>query len=83
MEELLSEGSTLAQLSRRYDISSGLILHWKKRYEEGGLGEGPKQVPDRQMGQPSFVLGGQYPITGYYVNPRSVFRQGWTLAKQQ
>ncbi len=27
----------------------------------------PKQVPDRQMGQPSFVLGGQYPITAYYV----------------
>ncbi len=21
------------------------------------------------MGQPSFVLGGQYPITGYYANP--------------
>ncbi len=24
--------------------------------------ESPKRVPDRQMGQPSFVLGGQYPI---------------------
>ena len=34
VEELLSQSSTLAQLSRRYDISSGLILHWKKRYEE-------------------------------------------------
>ncbi len=31
VEELLSETSTLAQLSRRYDISSGLIVHWKKR----------------------------------------------------
>ncbi len=30
--------------------------------------ESPKRVPDRQMGQPSFVLDGQYPITGYYVN---------------
>ncbi|MCH8054728.1 MAG: transposase, partial [Deltaproteobacteria bacterium] len=29
VEQLLSESSTLAQLSRRYDISSGLIVHWK------------------------------------------------------
>jgi transposase len=43
VEELLSESSTLAQLSRRYDISSGLIVHWKKRYEGGGLIEGPSQ----------------------------------------
>ncbi len=43
VEELLSETSTLAQLSRRYDISSGLILHWKKRYEGGRLVEGPSQ----------------------------------------
>ena len=42
--------------------------------------ESPKRVPDRQTCQPSFVLGGQYPITGNYVNPRSVFKQGWTLA---
>jgi len=26
------------------------------------------RVRDRQTGQPSFVLGGQYPITVYYVN---------------
>jgi hypothetical protein len=37
--------------------------------------ESPKRVPDRQTGQPSFVLGGQYPRTIYYVNPWSVFRQ--------
>jgi len=43
VEELLSETSTLAQLSRRHDISSGLIVHWKKRYEGGGLIEGPSQ----------------------------------------
>jgi len=43
-EEWLSQSSTLAQLSRRYDISSGLILHWKKRYEKGGLVEGPSQT---------------------------------------
>jgi len=41
VEELLRESSTLAQLSRRYEISSGLIRHWKKRYEQGGLDEGP------------------------------------------
>ena len=44
VEELLSQNSTLAQLSRRYDISSGLILHWRKRYEEGRLVEGPSQT---------------------------------------
>ncbi len=43
VEELLSESSTLGQLSRRYDISSGLIVQWKKRYEGGGLIEGPSQ----------------------------------------
>ncbi len=43
VEELLSETSTLGQLSRRCDISSGLIVHWKKRYEGRGLVEGPSQ----------------------------------------
>ena len=41
VEELLGKVSSLGQLSRRLDVSSGLILHWKKRYEEGGLAEGP------------------------------------------
>ena len=41
VEELLSESSTLAQLSRRYDISSGLIRHWKKRYEQGAWWRAP------------------------------------------
>jgi hypothetical protein len=36
--------------------------------------ESPKRVPDRQTGQPSFVLGGQYPITAYYVNLRGGFQ---------
>ncbi len=43
VQELLSESSTLGQLSRRYDISSGLIVYWKKRYGEGKLMEGPSQ----------------------------------------
>ena len=41
VEELLSRAASLGQLSRRFDVSSGLILHWKKRYEAGGLAEGP------------------------------------------
>jgi transposase len=41
--ELLSGGCTLAQLSRRYGVSPGLILYWKKRYEQAGLSEGPSQ----------------------------------------
>ena len=45
--ELLGGGCTLAQLSRRHDVSSGLILYWKKRYEEGGLAEGPSQSEKR------------------------------------
>ncbi len=44
VEELLSQNSTLAQLSRRYDVSSGLLVHWKKRYEGGELVEGPSQT---------------------------------------
>lgn len=41
VEELLSKALSLGQLSRRHEVSSGLILHWAKRYEEGGLTEGP------------------------------------------
>ncbi len=44
VEELLSGVTTLAQLSRRLEVSSGLILHWKRRYEEGGLVEGPSRT---------------------------------------
>ena len=43
--------------------------------------ESPKRVPDRQTIQLSFVLGGQYSIAAYYVNPRSVFRQSWMLPR--
>ncbi len=39
----------------------------------------PNQARVRST-QSSVVLGGQYPITGCYVNVISVFRQGWTLA---
>lgn len=40
VEELLSGSATTGQLSRRYEISSGLIGHWKNRYLEGKLIEG-------------------------------------------
>jgi len=32
VEELLSGMSTPAQLTRRYEISSGLLYHWKDQY---------------------------------------------------
>jgi len=42
--ELLWEGYTLAQFSPRHDVSSGLILHWKKTLQEAGLTEGRRRV---------------------------------------
>jgi transposase len=41
VEELLSGVSTSAQLSRRHNISSGLIYHWKKQYAKGSFGNKP------------------------------------------
>jgi transposase len=40
VEELLSGSATTGQLSRRYEISSGLIGYWKNRYLDGKLIEG-------------------------------------------
>lgn len=40
VEELLSGVATLGQLSRRYEISSGLIGHWRERYIAGKLADG-------------------------------------------
>lgn len=40
MEELLSGSATMGQLSRRYEISTGLIGYWRKQYAEGKLIEG-------------------------------------------
>ncbi len=42
--------------------------------------KGHQRRPEWQTGRAGVFLGGQYPITVYYVNSRSVFRQGWTLA---
>lgn len=41
VEELLSGISTPGQLSRRHDIASGLLYHWKKQYAKGSFGNEP------------------------------------------
>ena len=40
-EELLSGMSTPAQLTRRYEISSGLLYHWKEQYAKGRFNNEP------------------------------------------
>ena len=37
VEELLSGITRPAQLSRRYNLSRGLVYHWKKQYAKGKL----------------------------------------------
>lgn len=44
VEELLSGISTPAQISRRYEISSGLLYHWKRQYAKGGFENPPDQT---------------------------------------
>jgi len=41
VEEFLSGVSRPAQLCRRYDISSGLLYHWKRQYCRGRFGNQP------------------------------------------
>jgi len=41
MEELLSGESRPAQLCRRYNISAGLLYHWKKQYSRGKFNNEP------------------------------------------
>lgn len=41
VEELLSGASTPAQLIRRYEISSGLLYHWKEQYAKGRFNNEP------------------------------------------
>lgn len=43
VEELLSGINTRAQISRKYNLSGGLIAHWKEQYEQGKLGNEPTQ----------------------------------------
>lgn len=41
VEENLSSLASIGQLSRRYELSPGLIEAWKRKYHEGTLTEGP------------------------------------------
>lgn len=43
IEELLSGVSTPAQLIRRYEISSGLLYHWKEQYARGRFNNEPSK----------------------------------------
>ena len=44
VEELLSGISSPAQIIRRYEISSGLLYHWKKQYPKGAFENPPDQT---------------------------------------
>ena len=43
VEEVLSGTTGPAQLCRRYNLSSGLVYHWKKQYARGKLNNEPVQ----------------------------------------
>lgn len=39
--ELLSNGTTAAQICRKHQITAGTLYHWKKRFERGKFGNEP------------------------------------------
>lgn len=43
VRELLSEVYTSAQICRRYELSPGLLYHWKRQYERGKLDNEPTE----------------------------------------
>jgi len=43
VEELLGGTSGPAQLTRKYNLSSGLLYHWKKQYAKGKFNNEPTQ----------------------------------------
>jgi transposase len=43
IQELLSGVSTPAQLTRRYEISSGLLYHWRKQYYKNLFSHAPNR----------------------------------------
>jgi transposase len=43
IEELLSGTSSLAQLTRRHEISSGLLYHWEEQYVRGRFNNEPSK----------------------------------------
>lgn len=44
IEELLSGISSPAQIIRRYEISSGLLYHWKKHHAKGAFENPPDKT---------------------------------------
>ena len=56
--------------------------------DQGQMNKGLRKIPQGPpattgaANRPGLVLlSRHYPITDYYVNPRSVFRQSWTLPR--
>ena len=43
VEELVSRESGLAQLRRRYDVTSSLLYHWKRQYSRGKFDNEPRE----------------------------------------
>ena len=43
VEELVSRESGLAQLRRRYDVTSSLLYHWKRQYSRGKFNGEPSE----------------------------------------
>jgi len=43
VEELMSGESRPAQLCRRYNITSGVLYHWKKQYSRGKFNNEPTE----------------------------------------
>ena len=43
VEELLSRVTGLAQLTRKYNLSRGLLYHWRKQYARGKFDNEPTQ----------------------------------------
>jgi len=43
VEELLNRTTEPAQLARRYNLSSGLLYHWKNQYARGKLNNEPTE----------------------------------------
>ncbi len=39
VEELLSENSSMGELSKRYEVSKSIIFYWREQYIEGKLEE--------------------------------------------
>ena len=59
VEELLSGMSKPAQLTRRYEISSGLLYHWKEQYAKGRFDNDPGKETSLEDCAPTGTTGRQ------------------------